>query len=357
MGNIAGWIEMWKIHLPNESEETASTSVQRKLYYISGKHCLVHQEGLYFREGLLQLAIGAELGDLDCAILLCRVETRNPLEEAPSTAFNMIKDLAYAGTNWEVIVLYVEILRQRKTATVQRAELFALAARAFEITEPDDRDLAGIPGMYVTTPPWKLLNQIADEILDDPSVPKNSEDYQLAVETWDKTIKAGALQYRDPEACEICANQLAFVTPHSDVWLNLMTKAAMNGRDDAAFWVGKYWLEKYNWYPCRGEPDTTAQGSIGIDWIEVSAVLNGEAQTMAERFLTLAFVHRENGLRQRGKDWLEVGQLHIQSSTSNEQEIQRHTKYLESFVRNWDRELKGVGNSAAELLGAPVKTS
>ena len=312
----------------------------------------LHDPDVRWRQyGVFTMECAAELGGIEAALILGNLSNRTGNYTPPTAALEILQEVCSEGDMWQALTIRAQyLLRQPNVASkpVVLKEALALARQAVELTEPSNTDLHADDG-YGLDPPWRVLRDIANTLGDQASVLD--------------AVMEGAMKYNDPEACELLA-EATTVTLYSARWLELTTKAAMNGSNSASYALGKYWLEKTGWYPCSRNAPNSSGTNIGLDWLELAASKRS-AQRAAVIYLTIGLVCHENGRTKLGKQYLEAG---VEAIANNPESFRTHeeatkaVEHLRTTIKDWDSDMRpGTGVSwqffqdtkAAQYLMAP----
>jgi len=232
-----------------------------------------------------------------------------------------------------------------------------MAKRAFDMTEPSTAIDDDVSEEKIS--PWKTLRSFALDAFYNRGRAQEDEDLMQVA-----TI-AGAYKYDDPEACYLLAKSKD-IRPYSEDWLELMTKAAMAGQPGydakkppreyqptAADELGKYYLEKYGWFPCEGKPSDSRHSRIGFDWLELAAHTHpGQPEQMRTAYLKIAVVLRENDRQEEGLEVLKRCRDRMDDIPADEGSKAAAMARLEKFIDSWNGTLEADVNSVW-LFGKP----
>lgn len=324
-------------------EAYSSDEKMGQAHLLVAKHIYSYKD--WDRLATLLLAAAVEFGNVEAAIALCNIENMRPHLVAPAKAKQIVQDTAERSGDWQAMVVHAKSLSGPKVGRAAKDRAYELVKQAASMVKPTDPDPRG-SGFPITKPPWSLLRDFAQERLENDGGAEAREAFEAAV-------TVGALQYDDPMACGQLAS-LSSTKIYSQLWIRLITKAAMAGDDEAALQLAKYHLEREGWYPTRDRSNLAFNGSVGLDWLEFSAAAAfTDPETMAVRYLTLALVLRESGYAEEGLRHLKSGRESLESSLGDEVETGKMLQKMQGYIDDWEGELP-LHVRASMVLKAPL---
>ena len=288
------------------------------------------------------LECAVQLGDSLAALHLCVLENRQARFRGgiSQKARDLVEDLAYEGKDWRALAVRAEYLMTFKTRPAKLDEALELAKVLINITEANPSREDEGPELIPLIEPWRVLF--------DAACLKNDTQARL------KAVQVGAIQYDDPEACLWLAHSHD-VKLYSEQWVDLITKAAMGGRNGACYELGLYWLENKGWYPCPTNPRLSrvsfdAESSVGFDWLEIAAV-GRDPRPAADLFLGMALICRENNCSKEGLGYLKNGVDQIEAGPGIAALKVEAVKRLRTMIQDWsDKSIPEDGQTRLKPL-------
>lgn len=245
------------------------------------------------------LSISARLGftraHLDL-VQLALCEEKDPTTSQES--LQAVRKAAEAKSDWRAMAAYARYLINFKKDAKSLNQAYHMAEEMNKIIQPGKSGLAGQVTdnpFYDFALPWKLQR---DAIMALSRIPRANED--VLSKPLKVAIDKGLFEWDDPEASGDLANHRSTVE-HSELWVELTTKLAMNGDVDAAWKLGKYYVVKEGMFPAQNPPRRHRQSDVGFEWMNVAINFAvDDLEAMMGRTLTLALIMRENGYRRAG---------------------------------------------------------
>ena len=295
-----------------------------RIYCVIGLPLLRELNEAWQNFGVYVLECAVELGDQLAALHLCALENRSARFKGgiSQKARDLLEDLALEGKDWRALAIRVEYVLPLKNRPAKLEEAFELAKALVDLTEADPEGKEEGAEFIPHIQPWRMLH--------DAAVLTGDTKAQI------KATRLGARQYNDPEACWFAANDTQL---HSEEWVELMTKAAVGGRNKACHMLGMYWLMKDGWYPCPARPSLSkvsfgAESSVGFGWLELAAA--GRSPLSArDVFAGMALVYRENNRPKLGLGYLKSGIDSIEAGSGHPADKEEAIAALRELIKDW----------------------
>ncbi|KAL9112598.1 MAG: hypothetical protein Q9227_003169 [Pyrenula ochraceoflavens] len=222
------------------------------------------------------------------------------------TAMQNLAVLANMETDWQAMVLRSQVLSRSKL----HDQAVALARRTVNVTEAQ-AEVASSSEQISQHKPWDVLDLIPSPWKSFLQVARNAGKKEFMREAM-----MCALDAQDPQLGEEIAHFNVDVVKdfnvpiYSDQWLMLKTSIVMTGENktyptaEAAFDVGRYYLEKDGFYPPRNQSSKSSDAMMdcqGFDWFELAAAHMPSAEAAFKAVMLPTLVLRESGLVEEGK--------------------------------------------------------
>ena len=272
----------------------------------------------------------------------------------PRASLHAVEKAAHSQKDWRATSLYARYLLQFKKDNQSLELAHNLAHQLDQMVAPST---SGTAGQLTSTPkvvfdaPWMLLRDVNERLYNDTS--KSAKSIQDKHENaYYDAVMTGVKRWNDPIACQNVANHP--LTPeHSEIWVELMSKRAMQGDADATWELARYYVQTEGWYPGKGAKPTGHEAEVAIEWMRIAVASSiDDMNKMPGRCVVLALILRESGLPEAGlqeiKDCLRAIKDVKHGGTGKG--ISTAIRQLEEFVEKWNEPDFGTIRTAAKFF-------
>ena len=291
--------------------------------------------------------LGYQRAHLDL-VQLSMLEDRPP----PRTSLQAVATAAHADEDWRATSLYARYLLQFKKDKQSLELAHKLTQQLDQMVAPSNSGTAGQvtsePKVHFDTP-WMLLRDINERLYNDTPNSAKSIRAKYDNEYYD-AIMTGVKHWNDPIACQHVANHP--LTPeHSEIWVELTSKRAMQGDADATWELAKYYVQTEGWYPGKGARPAGHDADVAIEWMSIAVASSiDDMKKMPGRCVVLALILRESGLPEAGLQEIKDCLKAIKDVKYDTKGIPTAIRQLEEFVDKWNEPDFGTIRPAARFF-------